>query len=281
MELEGYTRPFSPGGVASILEAPPPYVFSITQLVVHFRTDENALNQLIPSPLEPWVSWGGQAFWMATDHLMTPVDFPSAREWHPERSRFLEATLAIPCLFRESPGLFYCYAWVDREWALLMEWLTGMCGKLARVSMTTTQPDHPGLSGTGRGARFAATVERLGASVAKAEVVLEETATERPFDKFLRVYAIRHIPDFAAPVGRPIPLVHQIVTEKFGSSVRKEVWRGQGNLIFGDAENEWLLPVQPIETLGGYYLRSQFRSEGMEILYDYLAQREDSHRREK
>jgi acetoacetate decarboxylase len=271
MELTGYTRPFSPGGIASILEAPPPYGFSTIQYVIHFRTDAQRLNELIPDPLQPHDAWQGQAFWMATDHMMTPVNFPAALEWHPDRRRFFEAAVAIPCVFRESPGLFYPYAWVDREWALVMEWLSGMCGKLAHVTMAAAEPTHPPSSGPARGDRFAATVDRLGARLATADIVLEEPALQRPFDEFLRVYAMRHIPDFAMSGDRPAPLVHQLVTERFSATTRRVVWRGTGTLTFEDAENEWLLPIQPSEILGAYYVTADFVTEGMDVLHDYLA----------
>jgi acetoacetate decarboxylase len=267
MKLEGFTRPFSPGGVASVLP-PPPYDFSMAGLKLTFRADPAALAALLPPPLEPHPERIGQAMFNFVDHLMTPVNV-SAEGWHPERLRMIEAYVGVPCVFRGEPGTYFPYSWTDREWSLVMEWLSGMCGRLARLSLTEMQPQHPVLNGPRPGARYTGTVERFGERVATARVSIEEQVDTSSMPMMFRTYCIRHIPDWDVNAnGRP--LVHQLTMEQTEDAVVEEVWRGTGELTFNDAENEWLMPIQPLEVIEAFHSRFRFRSGGMQVLYDYL-----------
>src|SRR3954454_4470776 len=103
---------------------------------------------------------------------MAPAD-PVTTTWHPYRQRMNEVLLGVPCQLRGKPGIFYCYAWTDRDWSLLTEWMFGWSGKIARLEMTHMQAEHPTWKGPAPGARYAATIDRLG-RVPTAEVVLQE-----------------------------------------------------------------------------------------------------------
>lgn len=268
--LRGFTRPFAPHGGASLAPALP-YDASMTGMLVHFRADPVALAALLPPPLEPHPTRADEAFWVYIDHLMTPAD-GSVEEWHPDRVRMHEVLIGIPCVLRGSPGIFNCFAWTDRDWSLMTEWLFGWCGKIARLSMTHTQPEHPRFSGPVAGAHYRATVERLGARVAAATVVLEGPVEEAalPLNELLYSFGERHIPnvDIRAE-GRP--LVHDLIKEHHDSTVVGPIWRGRATLTFHDAENEELVPIQPTATIAGYLMRFGYRVTGVEVVHDYLA----------
>jgi acetoacetate decarboxylase len=271
MTLEGFTRPFSPNGRASLAPSPP-YDAAMTGLVVHFRADETALNALLPAPFEPHETMTGQAFWAYIDHIMTPSD-DEVVHWHPDRTRMNEVLLGVPCTLFGKSGVFYCFAWTDRDWSLMTEWLFGWCGKLARLSMTHMQAEHPRFRGPAPGSRYHATIERFGARVATASVVLERQADASvlPMRELLHAYGIRHIPNVDIRAGGR-PLVHDIVHEAQENMVLGDVWQGSAELSFGDVENEDLAAIQPTETIAGYLTHFGYRANGVEVVYDYLAQ---------
>ncbi|MEV0593497.1 acetoacetate decarboxylase family protein [Nonomuraea cavernae] len=265
----GFTRPFSPDGTASVLPEPP-YDFAIQATMVHFRTDPEALAQLVPPPLKPLQARAGEAFWLVIDHMMSPVNVSGA-DWHPERRRMLEATIGIPVELDGAPGVYYSHSWTDREWSFLMEALTGINGKLARIAITEGQRMHPVWSGPRAGAVFDSTVERLGTRVAGSRVTLEEriTPAESPTAELFNIFMLRHVPNFEiAAAGRP--LAYDLVTERDENVVFGDVWRGTGELTFHDAENEWLTPIAPVETIAGYHLEVSFRLMGIEVVKDLL-----------
>jgi len=254
--------------------APPlPYDAAMTGLLVHFRADPAALDALLPAPLEPFAPRSGEAFWAFIDHIMTPPDDEVAR-WHPDRTRMQEVLLGVPCALRGKPGVFYCFAWTDRDWSLMTEWLFGWCGKIARLSLTHTQPEHPRFSGAAPGAHYHATVERLGARVATARVVLDEKvdASVLPMHDERRYgFGLRHIPNVDIRAGGR-PLVHDLVFEHHENTVIGDVWRGSAELSFGDVENEDLAAIQPTGTIAGYLTHFGYRATGVEVAHDYLAE---------
>ena len=271
MTLRGFTRPFAPRGTASLAPALP-YDASMTGLLVHFRADPLALAQLLPRPLLPLPARADEAFWVYIDHLMTPVG-EAVDGWHPDRVRMHEVLIGVPCLFKGAAGIFNCFAWTDRDWSLMTEWLFGWCGKIGRLAMTHTQPEHPRFPGPAAGSRYHATVERLGARVATASVALESEADQSalPLNDLLYSLGERHIPnvDIRAK-GRP--LVHDLIKEHHDSTVVGPIWRGRATLELHDAENEELVPIRPTATIAGYLMRFGYRVTGVEVVHDYLAE---------
>ena len=72
----------------------------------------------------------------------------------------------------------------------------------------------------------------------------------------------RHFPDCHVP-PRGRPLVHDLT---------QTILKGDANLSFYDADNEELIPLQPKEVYGGYWLPMGFMLEGIKTVYDYLEQ---------
>ncbi len=107
--------------------------------------------------------------------------------------------------------------------------------------------------------------------VATAEVILEEQVGPEalPLDELLFGYGMRHIPNVDIRAnGRP--LAHDLVFEHHENTVVGEIWRGPATLEFMANENEELLPIQPVEVLGGYLTHFGYRATGVEVAYDYL-----------
>lgn len=112
MTLEGFSRPFSPGGVASIV-APFPWDFAMEAILVHYRADERGLESVIPHPLAPHPERRGEAFWLFVDHVVAPR-VPGSENWHPSRLRSVECAIGVPVTFEGRPG-FLLGLQLDRQ----------------------------------------------------------------------------------------------------------------------------------------------------------------------
>ena len=64
------------------------------------------------------------------------------------------------------------------------------------------------------------------------------------------------------------PLAHDLVFEHHESAIIGAVWRGQATLELPANENEELLPIQPVEALGGYLTHFGYRATGVELADD-------------
>jgi acetoacetate decarboxylase len=272
VSLEGFSRPFSPGGAASIVQ-PFPWDFSMAALLIHFRADPDALEQVIPAPLTPFAERRGEAFWLFVDHVVQPRVEGSAA-WHPSRLRSVECAIGVPVKFEGRPGSYWAYSWTDSDWNLFTGWTFGFAGRIARLSVTHMQPEHPHLKGPAAGASYRATVERLGDRIATGEVSLREEvdATASPLASLLEGFSIRYIPDVT--IGATRPLVHDIVVGQTEDNTVGAVWRGDATLDLNEhAENEWLAPLRPLETIAGYHMTFGYTVVGARPVYDYLADR--------
>lgn len=106
---------------------------------------------------------------------------------------------------------------------------------MGNFHITPSHPDHATVSGPRPGARYVASVDRLGQRVTTACVTLErECAPEEfPLKDLLRAYGIRYIPNLdIAANGRPL---------------------------------------NPTEILGAYHFRFSYRTAGVHVLHDFLA----------
>jgi acetoacetate decarboxylase len=270
MTLEGFSRPFSPGGVASIVQ-PFPWDFAMEAVLVHYRADPEALESLIPAPLQPHPQLRGEAFWLFVDHVVQPRVEGSER-WHPSRLRSVECAIGLPVSFEGRPGSYWAYSWTDSDWNLFTGWTFGFAGKLARLSFTHMQSEHPTMSGEAPGASYRATVERLGQRLATATVTLREEveAEASPLASLLEGFSVRYVPDVTIAATRP--LVHDIIVGQSEGNTVGAVWRGDAELALNAAaENEWLEPVEPLETIAGYKMRFGYAVVGAKVVFDYLA----------
>jgi hypothetical protein len=266
--LEGFSRPFSPRGVASIV-APFPWDFSMEAILVHYRADERSLARLIPQPLEPHPQRLGEAFWLCVDHVTQPRVAGSAT-WHPSRLRSLECAIGVPVVFGDRVGSYWAYGWTDSDWNLFSFWSFGYAARLARISLTHMQEEHPNLRGPADGVVYRADVERLGDRVASGAVTLHEEVgpSDSPLAGLTNGFSMRHVPDVTIDSRRP--LVHDLLVGRSEGRINGPIWRGGAELTLNlAAENEWLEPLEPAEMIAGYHTVFGYSILGAESVHDY------------
>jgi hypothetical protein len=130
---------------------------------------------------------------------------------------------------------------------------------------------HPHIKGIQPGTTLRATVDRLGERLITAKVAITEPSSmdDLPMKKFLHAYMMRHFPDMNVDSDRP--LVHDLVTEVQTDQIIGDIFKGDGELKFHAAENEELASINPTEVLGAYHVRFSYRTSGVKVLHNYLA----------
>lgn len=268
--MPGYTRPFTPLGLASAIP-PLPWQFAGDLLLIHFEADPAALNALLPAPLEP-AERPGEAFLWSPHLRCHPVETPSAA-MNPGRTHYNVAVIGIPCRYEGKPTMFSAFQWGDRDWLVTVSWFLGACSKLAQFDQTGRHAMFPGSPGAdGASSPLVRTVSRHGERILqigfrpKREIAM---AGLEFYTRNLPLTCMRHVPDVEVPPrGRPAlhDLTQMVMTDtRFGQALA-----GDGDLRFFDADNEELLPLQPTRVLGGYWIPMSFVLHGIRVVHDYL-----------
>lgn len=267
--LTSFTAPFTPNGTAGLMEKVPRDQ-SVQGLAFHFRMDEEAHRRYLPPILQPDPDHPGEALWLYAHHTATPVGVDCS-DWHPGRVSANEGLLGLVCNYQGRTGTYYFYNFVDTDWDLAVLLYYGYSGKLANFNLTPAHADHATMNGPRAGAKYVASIDRLGQRLTTARVTLDGECPpeEFPLKDLLRAYGIRHIPNLdVAANGRP--LAYDLVVEDQTNIVAGPIWRGTGELQFHEAENEELAPLNPTEILGAYHFRFSYRTAGVHVLHDFL-----------
>lgn len=266
--MQGYTRPFTPGGRASAIPSLP-WQFAGDLLLVHFRADPDALDALLPLPLEPSATPGEAFLW--SPHLRChPADTAPA-DMNPGRTHYNVAVIAIPCRFQGQPTMFSAFQWGDRDWLVTVSWFLGACSKLAQFDQTGRHQMFPGTAG-GIGAPLVRTVSRHGEKILQIGFRPKRAIALSELDFYtsnLPLTCMRHMPDVEVP-PRGMPRVHDLTQMAMTDTRFGQVIGGDADLRFWDADNEELLPIQPTKVLGGYWIPMSFLLHGVRVVHDYL-----------
>lgn len=267
----GYSRPFSPSGTASLVPALP-LKFAGDLMLVHFRTDPDAIARYIPSPLEPVGS--GEAFLWTSRLNCHSIDVAPA-EINPARTFYNVCVIGLPAMLEGKPTLFSAFQWGDRDWLLALSWFLGACSKMASIEQTGTHPMYGHLGSpahSGLGSAVRRTVSRHGERIVDLTITPEKSieidALNFYFDN-LPLTCMRHIPNLSVPRGKK-PLLHDLTQMMMSDVAFGEPMAGAAKLDFGNADNEELIPLQPLETLGGFIAPMAFMLDGVNTVHNYL-----------
>lgn len=268
---QGFTRPFTPSGRASIM-APFPWKFAFDLLLVHFRCDPAGLASYLPEPLTP-LDDSGEAFIWSPRISCHPVE-TDPETLDPAQTGYNVCVIGLPALLHGTPTLFSAFQWCDKDWLIVLSWFIGATSKGAEIHETSRHPlmDKVGSPNSGQlGGEIHRTVSRFGKLVAdirvrpEREIALQDLAF---FTDKLPLTGMRHFPDVSVPpVGKPLvhDLVQQIMTDNnFGVPLT-----GSASLSFGTGPNEELESLQPREVLGGYILPMSNLLQGVKVVHDY------------
>ncbi len=261
--MQGYSKPFSPSGKASLM-LPSPHHYGGAFITAVFRADPAAVRAVIPEPLEP-VPDGLCYAWICD--LTCVADDPSIAARDPGWVQYQEGVISVDCQYKGQRGRTSPYLWVNRDWSLMFGWLNGWGKKLGEIELTRTHANgvNPGLPDFGPGTRLGGYVARRGARVMDLQVQLTEPATE-PLPTSSTIFAVRHFP----AMGASVPAVNQLVMNRTQGVVMKDHWNATGTLRFYESDNEELTPLQPTEIVRCmYYRRGWTTSHEAELLMEY------------
>lgn len=271
---QGFTRPFTPTGIGSIAH-PLPWNFAGDLLLIHFRTDPEALARYLPAPLEP-LDDSGECFLWSPQLTCHPVGMDPAT-MDAAQTGYNVCVIGIPARLNGQTTMFSAFQWCDRDWLIVLSWFIGATSKGGEFHETFRHPligriGSP-LDG-GLGHPIQRTVSRFGARVVdmsftpEREVAMEDLAF---FTSKLPLTGMRHMPDITIPpTGKPA--VHDLVQQIMRDTSFGTPTAGSATLSFGEGPNEELLPIQPIETLGGYAIPMTMVLEGVRVVHDYNAE---------
>ncbi len=268
----GFTRPFTPQGLASSVP-PLPWRFAGDLLLFHFRTDPEAIRGYLPEPLQH-ADASGEAFLWSPRLCCYPTAI-EVSELPPASSAYNVCVVGLPATLDGERTLYSTFQWCDRDWLVLMSWFLGACSKLASFEESAIHPLFPtqGIQQTGTtGTVIKRTVSRQGQRVVTMGLTLEETITVEDLGFYFRTLpltSMRHIPG-CTPEDPGRPLVHDLTQMAMENVHFGEPQKGPATLRFHEADNEELLPLQPHEVIAGYKIPMAFTLSGVRSVHDYL-----------
>lgn len=198
--LHGFTPPFTPRGISSLVPAPP-WRYAGWLLSVEFACDPRRAAAFLPPRLGAATGRGVVHFaeWQATTDGAELLD--------PVTSQYRETIVVLEWAGRDGALAHFCpLIWVDQDVSLLRGLLQGFPKKMGSTWLTRSLPlDHPAAAplraGTRLGASLAVKDRRL------AEARLELTGRPgRPLGFLARpTWGLVGLPDLTAPGAAPAP----------------------------------------------------------------------------
>ena len=269
---KGYSRPFAPSGSASVVEALP-WRFAGDLLLIHFSADPEALSALLPTPLEPADNPSEAFLW--SPHLRCYPESLSPDNIGPARTHYNVAVIGVPCKLNGQNTMYSAFQWGDKDWLVVLSWFLGACSKMGEFQQSGTHPMLPQMNQDfSPGTHLQRSVSRHGEKLINMSFIPSEEIELTDMEFYLKNLPLtceRHFPDCHVP-PRGRPLVHDLTQMIMTNTEFGTILKGDANLSFYDADNEELIPLQPKEVYGGYWLPMGFMLEGIKTVYDYLEQ---------
>lgn len=270
--LKGFCHPFTPGGKSELIGSPP-WHFSVEQMVIDYRGDEEQVKKYIPDPLKPSVDAPSGCAVRIT--AMTSVSDKNRDMMfiNPERCLFNEVILCSNCRYQDAEGQKISYMWVDNDFTMMRGWLMGSPKKLGRVVSNFARrqcyDNNPGLGSFGKGTKLKGWAEAYGERLLTGSMTLGDKITPEQMPPSLKreIYNFVHFPNIE--IGATQPLAHRLTTVVADIKI-KEIWEGTDpELIFGESEFEEHTDLKPIEINSACFMSLELTIHGNKLLYDY------------
>jgi len=272
-DLKGYSVPLSPNGTAQVVGGLP-WNFGVDLLAINYRTNPDELRKLLPEPLElseedpggAYIWFGEwQGLWAGHDGMLGV---------NPERVQYTECLLGIRCRYKGQEGQRVVYIWVDKDFSMLRGWFMGFPKKIGTVHMGTRNRFlhdlNPVMQPCGPGSKYAAYAESHGERLVTGSITVTGRATPaelpKPFGTDL--FHTIHFPSSNVD-SHDKPLVHQLVQTVSSQIKFGEIWKGDGDMTFGNSLFEEHSAIAPKEITSAYIIPVGFRIEGTKVLHDY------------
>jgi acetoacetate decarboxylase len=270
--LKGFCHPFTPGGNSQLV-GPPPWRFSVEQMVIDYHADESQVKSYIPDPLEPSSDSPNGCAVRITSMTSLSDNQPEMMALNPERSIFNEAILYSNCSYKGTEGQKISYMWVDNDFTMFRGWLMGTPKKLGRIRTNFERRDcygvNPALGEFGTGTKLKGWAEAYGERLVTAGMTLGDKITPEQLPKSIKreIYNIVHFPNIE--IGAAKPLAHRLTTVVAEAKI-KEMWEGlDATLVFSDSEIEEHTDLKPIHIANACYMSLELTIHGTKLLHDY------------
>ena len=247
MSDRGFMFPRSATGRASLLP-PPPWHYSGAMLTLEYRTDPEAVAELIPPGLEPadedpgavaviWADW--QSCSDTFEEILDPV-----------RAQYREVFFVIRCKYRGRHYSRCAYIWVDSDYAMVRGHHQGYPKKLGSIFLT--RPVTVGRAGPrlAPGGRFGAS---LAASDRRLLHATFEIRAESDHAGFVNALPMLHSRWMPAIESDGTDSLDELVTMSAYESEIGRCFSGDFELRIGDSPVEELARLQPREPIAGYW----------------------------
>jgi hypothetical protein len=264
----GASAPRSATGRCALVE-PLPHHISADAIHVTFRAEPARIAPFLPPGLEPLDT--GEGWAMIAEMAKVSTSAPEQAWEDPCRSTYNEGVVGFYCRFGQRIGRYTAFVWVDRDWSLGMGSIFGWSKRLAQVDRTRVQPTNPGLRAIGPGCRLGGTVHRQGHTALRVQVTLPEDAkTLSALPGYAAAtFLYRYIPSPSPDVRD----VEQLFDLPFSNVSMSQIWAGDGTVDFGEAPDEELATLGPVQATGGYiYQRGWTTDRVARLLHDYQNQ---------
>ena len=246
-DLQGFTFPRSATGAAGLVP-PPPWHYSGDLLTIEYRTDPEAVAELLPPPLAPapedpgavavvWADW--QSCSDGFEELLDPV-----------RAQYKECFAVVRCRYRDTAYSRCVYIWVDKDFAMVRGHVQGYPKKLGDIWLT--RPVTVGRAGPRLqpGGRFGATCAAGGRRLIEASFEISGPSDGAGFVNALPMLHHRFFPTIEADGADSL---HEIVTMRGYDTESGPAFRGEATLEVFDSPTEELTRLAPQEMIGGYW----------------------------
>ncbi|MFI5421631.1 MAG: acetoacetate decarboxylase family protein [Nitrososphaerales archaeon] len=260
--MKPYSHFLTPSGKAAIAQAPP-YHYGADYLPMYFRSNPQKLQQFLPDQLRVT---DGSAVAYVSDFVCTASEEDLGAPYSdPAQSSYREAAIGIRCSYRGTPGIYYPFMWVDRDWSLIRGWSLGYAKKVADdIRMTRLHKLTPHVPYFGPGVKLSGYCTRHGDRLLSISMEIKRKASSKDLISSPHVYAFRHFPVNTEGQTEVRELVE---VEKENTRIGdEEMWYGEGELRLGNSPNEELEEIDPILPLYAVYYQIGFTNTGAKVL---------------
>jgi acetoacetate decarboxylase len=269
--LKGFVPPYTPTGQSSlILPRTEGVRVAHVGLISRWIAPKDYAASLLPHPLTPSDTTSEiEMFVNFTEYTGRPAHERTDTE--PTETRFNEALIMIPCLYKGEPKVFHYIQYITNERAAYACNWGGYTTKLARINLLLPFPPEPLQSGPSAGTLMKGTVARFDERIIDVTFEAKEAVDPAAVTIFdAPLVGVRHFPDFTKR-ARGSAAVHDLVELDMANIAIAEAWSGNADVTFGRSETEELYHLEPVQMLESYYINGfTYHNRGINVLHDYL-----------
>ncbi len=257
--------PITPRGLSTIAP-PPPWHYSGDFLVIEFWSDTKAVAAVLPKELEPDHKAEGHAQAYFVDWQFTGEN---DEFMDPARYQYREFFILVDALYEGRPVSYCPYIFVDNDSAIARGWAQGFPKRRGSIFQTRTFAANsiaaPKLV---RGSRFGASASTAGQRIAKGIVTLDSEVTNIASMGSRPTINLRHYPRLTAGDWER-PAVHELVESVMDNFTVADAWKGKGEVILPECEDEDISDLAPIRCGDGYRMSVSYSVTDLKTLVDH------------